>query len=250
MAKELTFSILVCAYGNQAQFSNFLWTAFCQDYDNYEIVAVDNATPGATIENACRACPGKIRKRLNYIFIRPDQKRCRNITQGINMAAKAAKGKYLVIVADSNVLLSFNLLSSIEYLIDESALVLSSGCNDIKISPDGQYDTEYAKLNAVTIEQTNEKILEEMGWPADPLHLKLVAGKHRFPAPHLNYDCYIVALSRENFLKFGGYNDEDRSWGEYHQAFVKKMIASLQQRNLIGVRIIHQYHRVYKNDSI
>lgn len=249
--EKLDFSILVCAYGNPAQFSNFLWTAYCQDYpDNYEIVVVDNATPGAQIENTCRACPGKVRKRINYIFLRPKDKRCKNIAQGINLAARKAKGKYLVIVADSNVLLSFNLLESIADFIDDGAVVLSAGCNDVKISPDGSYDTEYAKQSAGAMAEANERLLEEMGWPCDPLHLRMVAGKHRYPPPHLTYDCYIVALSKENFFKFGGYDENQRSWGEYHQKFVSRMVSHLQQRNLVGVKIVHQFHRVYKNDPL
>lgn len=248
--EKLKFSILVCVYGNSKQFSNFLWTAYCQDYDNFEIVVVDNATPGTAIGGVYKCCPAKVKKRINYVFIHPEQKRCRNITQGINLAARHAQGEYVVIVADSNVLLSFNLLESIEALIDEKSVVLSAGCNDVKISPDGSYDAEYAKDSSDKIAEVNEKLLEDMGWPCDPIHLKLIAGKHRFPPPHLTYDCYIVALSKENYLQSGGYDEDQRGWGEYHQNFVKGLTGRLQQRNLTGVKIVHQYHKVFKNDSI
>lgn len=246
--EKLTFSILVCVYGNAQQFSNFLWTAYCQDHYSYEVVIVDNATPDASIKSTYDCCPRKIKNRLNYVFISQKDKRCRNITQGINLAASAAKGKYIVIVADPNVLLSFNLLESIEALIDDKSVVLSSGCNDVKISPGGFYDSEYARENPEKMAAQNEQLLKDMGWPCDPLNLRLIAGKHRFPQPHQHFDCYIVALSRKNYLKFGGYDESQRSWGEYHQVFVERLTKKLQRRNLTGVRIVHQYHRVYKDD--
>jgi len=248
--EKLKFSILACVYGNQKQFNNFLWTAYCQDFDNYEIVIFDNATPGSAIENSCKSCPKKIRRRIKYHFIQPRDKKCKNITQGINLAAREAKGEYLVIVADSNVLLSFNLLESIEALIDENCVVLSAGCNDVKISPDGSYDTEYAAENSEKIAVINQQLLKDMGWPCDPLQLRLLQGKHRFPPPHLTFDCYIVALAKTAFLDQGGYNEDQKSWGEYHQVFVQKMTRAFQSRYLNGVRIVHQYHRVFKDVSI
>lgn len=250
MGKKLKYSILACAYGNHKQFSNFLWTAYCQDFTNYEVVVVDNATPGAQMQSVYDCCPRKVKKYVHYHSIKREEKRCRNIAQGINLAASRAEGKYLVVVADSNVLLSFNLLEQIDALIDENSVVLSAGCNDVKISPDGQHDTEYACLNAEHISNSNDVLLELMGWPCDPLQLRLIPGKHRYPPPHLTYDCYIVAMSKDNYFKLGGYDESCKEWGEYHQVFVEKATKALQSRRLQGIRVLHQFHRVYKNDPL
>lgn len=250
MGKKLGYSILACVYGNHRQFSNFLWTAYCQDFDDFEIVIVDNATPGAQIKSVYERTPRKIRRMINYIYLPQKEKRCRNINQGINIAAQKAAGKYLVIVADPNVMLSFNLLDSIDELIDDGSVVLSAGCNDIKISPYGSHESEYGTKNPEEVANANDVMLDLMGWPCDPLHLKLIPGKHRYPPPHQTYDCYIVALSKNNYLKSGGMDEGIRSWGEYHQKFVKGLTKWLKPKHLHGVKIIHQFHRVYKDDPI
>ena len=160
-----------------------------------------------------------------------------------------AKGKYLVIVADPNVLLSFNLLRHIDH-IDENSVMLSDISGDLKISPTGTYQDEYANDNAAVMANINASILKEMGWPADPLKLKLIPGKHRMAPPHLAYDVYITALSRDNFLKFGGYDEGSKSWGIYHELFVRNLASKLRLEFIKGVRVIHQYHRVYKDGSV
>jgi glycosyltransferase involved in cell wall biosynthesis len=246
--EELKFSILVCAYKNSRQFSNFLWTACCQNFHPFEIIVVDNATPNDGIQKACEKVPCRLSK-VRYFNIRSEEKKCRNISQGINLAAEKATGKYIVIVADSNTLLSFNLLESIGKLIDSNVVILSSGMNDVKISPNGNYDSEYWSGDPSKISRLNEKLLLAMGWPCDPINLDLTKVGHRFPPPHKGWDCYIVCLPRQYFLRHGGYDEKDSSWGEYHQNFVSDIASKLRPVNLKGVRIIHQFHRVFKDDS-
>lgn len=247
--EELKYSILVCSYGNGRQFANFLWTACNQKTDRrYEIIVVDNATPNTTIYDAFKKSICKLLK-ARYFKIEPENKKCLNITQGINYAASVATGKYVVIVADSNVLLSFNLLSSIDNLIDPDSIVLSSGKNDVKISPTGSYQAEYERNDSGDMAKANADLLDQMGWPDDPNSLNLLPGKHRWPTPHLHDDCYIVAMARAKFLELGGYNEDQATWGEYHQNFVKSASSKLKRKELRDVRIIHQYHRVFKGEQ-
>lgn len=246
--EELKYSIVVCAYKNHRQFSNFIWTACCQDFNGYEVVVVDNATPNDLIFRMSEKAQCSLAK-VRYFNIEPEQKRCKNITQGINLAVSKAVGKYVVIVADSNVLLSFNLLSSIDRLIDDDTVVLSSGTNDVKISPDGNYDSEYWLGDPQKMAELNYKLLIKMGWPCDPINLDLSKVGYRFPPPHRGLDCYIVALAKSQFLQKGGYDESKVSWGEYHQEFVKRMLDGSKLAALQGVRIVHQFHRVFKDDS-
>lgn len=245
---KFKFSILVCAYSNGYQFNNFLYTACMQDLENYEIIIVDNGTANNEIYWAWQKAI--FRHKIHYHFISPEEKKCRNITQGINKAASMASGEYLVIVADSNVLLSFNLLSKINELIDKNTLVLSAGkYNDVKISPNGNYANEYEKSNQYDMQDICAKILHDMGWPDDPLNLKLLDGKHRYPDPHENYDCYIVAMAQKDFFAIGGYNEDETQWGDYHSNFVKKCARILITKKLEGIKIVHQYHRVFKQEQ-
>jgi hypothetical protein len=164
------------------------------------------------------------------------------------MATRAASADYIVIVADSNVLLSFNLLSKINSCIDPNTLVLSSGPkNDVKISPDGSKRSEYQQINYERAVSLNNTLLEKMGWPCDPLDLKLLPNHHRFPPPHMARDCYIAAMSRDAFISYGGYDESKTQWGPYHEYFLDAMAGYLKkEKHLTGVRIVHQFHRVLK----
>jgi glycosyltransferase involved in cell wall biosynthesis len=243
--EELKFSILACVYGNQWQFKNFLWTALRQDYPNYEVIIVDNAHPNKDIYNLCKSTEDSVT--LRYFRIEPEFKKCKNIAQGINLAAEKANGEYLVIVADPNNMISFNLLKTMDG-INNNTVMLSDISGDLRLSPTGIYDDEYSNSEPPEImAQINEQILKEMGWPADPLLLELIPGKHRMAPPHLAHDCVVVALSKENYLKFGGYDESAISWGIYHELFVRRLAEALDVEFLKGIRVIHQYHRVLKD---
>jgi glycosyltransferase involved in cell wall biosynthesis len=247
--EELKFSILVCVYGNPKQFKNFLWTACNQDFEGYEIVIVDNATEDDSIFNVYQDSINKLSK-IRYFAIGPKQKQCTNITQGINIAAQKAVGRFIVIVADPNILLSFNLLSQISKLIDDKFIILSSGMNDVKISPKGTPPSEWHQGKPEEMAQENEKILIEMGWPDDPLNLKLIKGKYRWPPPHRDYDCYVAALSRKYFLNIGGYPMDQTTYGTYHAVFLSNLATKLKPKKLTDVRIIHQYHRSWYKQTL
>jgi glycosyltransferase involved in cell wall biosynthesis len=250
--EELKFSILACVYGNDKQFANFLYTALRQDCSNYEVLIVDNAHPNDDIRNLCMRSKdipemgGRVD--LRYFRIQPQDKKCKNIAQGINLAARNARGKYFVIVADPNVLLSFNLLKTIDG-IDQKTVMLSDISGDLKISPTGAVIDEYSDGDPARMAEINDSLLKEMGWSDDPLKLKLIPGKHRMAPPHLTYDCYIVAVSRDNFLISGGYYETDTSWGRYHEFFVHRLKDFLNVEFIKGIKVIHQYHRVLKDDS-
>jgi glycosyltransferase involved in cell wall biosynthesis len=244
----MKYSILYCVYNNESQFINSLFTAVWQNHsETFEIIVIDNATPDESIKNHCQDLDG-----VRYSRIANKHKHCTNITQGMNIAANQARGDYIVIVADSNVLLSFNLLEEIDKVIDKETLVLSTGPkNDVKISPGGSKNSEYGRIGPNKAAKINHVLLTEMGWPTDPLRLKLLSGKHRFPPPHLARDCYIAAMPREAFLLYGGYDESKTQWGPYHEYFLDGMASYLKkERHLTGVRIVHQYHRVLKERSI
>jgi glycosyltransferase involved in cell wall biosynthesis len=247
MAK-INFSIIACTYNNPYHLKNFLWTVFNQDYQGgFETIIVNNASTRDGVIMACCGQPSRIN--IRYYEITPEEKRCTNIAQGINLAAQKAMGRYLVIVADPNVLLSFNLLSSISKVIKPTNIVLSAGPeNDVKISPDGLQQTEYAKLKPEDMETHCELLLRDMGWPCDPLELKLLPGKHRFPPPHLQYDCYIAAMSRPNFYKFGEYPEKQTTWGRYHDEYLQMLAKNLDEIRLTDIRVVHQFHRVFKEE--
>jgi hypothetical protein len=253
----MKYSVLYCVYNNHNQFRNSLWTAACQHWSSalkekkYEIIIVDNATPGDEIKQISKGIdPTMVFKEgfVRYLRIANENKRCTNITQGINLAASVASGEYIVIVADSNVLLSFNLLSKIDKVIDKDTLVLSTGPkNDVKISPGGSKRSEYGPCEVQDAARTNDELLSQMGWPCDPLKLRLLNGKHRFPPPHMARDCYIAAMPRDAFISYGGYDESQSQWGPYHEFFLDAMAKYLpKEHHLKGIRIIHQYHRVLK----
>lgn len=259
----MKYSILYCVYNNVAQFRNSLFTAACQSYNDYQIVVVDNATPNDSIKVAATGLDLETDKHGNqtmlfkdkfvfYMRIEEKNKRCTNITQGMNLAALAALGDYIVIVADSNVLLSFNLLEKIDALIDPDTLVLSTGpTNDVKISPGGSKASEYADVDYEQGVQINTKLLSDMGWPCDPLLLDLSKVRHRYPPPHMARDCYIAAMSKEAFMSYGGYDESATKWGPYHEFFLDGMAKYLKyEKHLRGIKIIHQYHRVIKENKI
>lgn len=245
------FSLLYCAYNNSEQFNNSMWTATQQTFPGpYEIFVVDNATPDDSIAQVYENYMAMIavNPSFRYWYIEPEKKRCTNITQGINLAAQMAAGEYIVIVADSNVLLSFNLLDKIYNLIDPDTLVLSTGpTNDVKISPGGTKESEYAWVSPAEAAKINDRLLKKMGWPCDPLNLKLISGHHRYPPPHQVRDCYIAAMAKDKFTAYGGYDESNDQWGPYHEFFLDNMAAYLdKEKHLTDVKIVHQYHRVLK----
>ena len=246
---HINFSIICSTFANPAQLKNFIWTVCNQDYQgSFETIIVDNASPLDEIQMACCGWPARIK--IKYYRIKPEDKICTNISAGINLAAQKACGSYFVIVADPNVLLSFNLLTKISKVIKINSLVLSAGPgNDVKISPDGLQQTEYANLNRKQMEKENERLLKEMGWPCDPLKLKLLPNKHRWPPPHLSYDCYIAAMSKTNFYKYGQYPTKQNQWGRYHDLYLQKLASNLNEIRLEDIRIVHQFHRVWKEKS-
>ena len=241
----MNFSIIACTYNNPYYLKNFLWTVSNQDYKgSFETIIVDNASTISVLP-ACTGWPSWIN--IRHYKIKPENKKCTNISQGINIAASKAKGRFIIIVADPNVIISHNLLSSIAKCINDKNVVLSAGPdNDVKISPDGRQRTEYKIMPKEFMEFECDTLLKSMGWYCDPLQLKLLPGKHRWPPPHLGYDCYIVALSKTNFLKFGKYPTEQTIWGRYHDIYTKMLATELEEVRLKGIRIIHQYHPVFK----
>jgi glycosyltransferase involved in cell wall biosynthesis len=245
--EKLKYSILVCAYSNGWQFSNFLYTVCNQDYQgNYEIIVVDNNSPTDEIYNICMKYNCRLSK-IRYFSISKEKKKCRNIAQGINKAAEMSAGEYLVIVADSNVLLSFNLLSEIDKdELKDHRINISGKGTDIKISPNGKFEKEYESRPQHEIAIECSDILDDMGWPNDPMNLKLIDGKHRYPPPHNNFDVYIVGMNKVLFFE-GPYNENAVSWGDYHSDFVKAKCKRYGHRRIENIRIIHQWHRVWKD---
>jgi hypothetical protein len=227
-----------------------------QSYEGrYQIVIIDNATPDDSIKQISKGISPDMQFKegfVHYSRIMPGQKRCTNITQGMNLGALTAAGKYIVIVADSNVLLSFNLLNKIDEIIDEDTLVLSTGPrNDVKISPGGSKASEYGHVDHNEAASINSFLLQQMGWPDDPRKLKLLKGNYRFPPPHMARDCYIAAMSKDKFLSYGGYDESKTQWGPYHEFFLDNMARYLDKEvHLTDIRIVHQYHRVLKEKSI
>lgn len=236
-------SVIGSTYANPAQLRNLLWTLSKQTCPvPFEVLIADNASPGPAIAQVCADA------RVGYLPISPADKKGTNISQGINLAARAAKGDWLAIIADTNVLLSFNLLSAIASARKPGRLILSrGGLTDVKISPLGTRQSEYARLSPKEMARENDALLVELGWPCDPLRLRLQHGKHRFPPPHAGYDCYLAALERSAFLASGGYQ-EGGGWGTYHQSFLQSLASRMEEHLLSGVRIVHQYHRVYKEE--
>lgn len=240
---NIKYSIVTCAYDNPDQFKNFLLTAMNQDcHDKYEVVIVDNGTPNSSIFDACYNFSGDGNGLLGYMRIDPSEKKTKNITQGINTGARAAIGDYLVIISDSNVLLSYNLLSKIDEVIDENMIVTSTGC-DIKLSPEGTHKSEYSNEENKAI--INRQILSVLGWPKDPMAFSLDLVSHRYPWQHGDYDVYMVAMDRKLFLQEGGYLELDGKWGKYHYFFVKKLCTKYVCKRLYDIRIIHQYHGIH-----
>jgi hypothetical protein len=243
--EKLKYSILVCAYCNVDQFNRFLMTACSQDFDDYEVVVVDNATPNNDIMLSCDTARSWLGiDNLTYIRLSKAAKRCKNIAQGINIAAVRARGERFVVVADSNVLLSDNLLSEIDKHNGREVVISGAG-TDIKISPDGNINTEYAAGDPTMIELENARLLKTMGWPDDPLKLKLIPDTYRVPDPHNQFDVYVISLHRSQFSE---YDEAFTHWGPYHAHYVKNKCMEYGHRRLKNVRIIHQYHRVWKDE--
>ena len=240
--ETIRHSLLVCAYCNHDQFINFLLSACAQDVNNgYEIVVVDNgSTP--PLYDICKdvsAWTGY----PHIIYERIDRRTCSNITQGINIAAKIASGRHrLTIIADSNVLLASNFIRSIER---HPGVVISGAGVDVKISPEGSINCEYAPHDPRKAAEQNARLLKQMGWPDDPLNLQLIPGKHRLPDPHNNYDVYAISMPRNKFVP---YDTKNTVWGTYHADYVKAMCRDGFSR-LSGTRIIHQFHRVWKSQE-
>ena len=107
---------------------------------------------------------------------------------------------------------------------------------------------EYKKLSKHEIATENEYLLKDMGWPDDPLNLNLINGKYRYPPPHNLYDVYVVGMNTTIFFE-GPYNENIRKWGTYHSDFVKYKCNRYGFRRLDNIRVIHQYHRVWKDEE-
>lgn len=243
--EKIKYSILVCPYSNAEQFKNFLYTACMQDYQGkYEVVVVDNVSPTTEIKHACSRSSDIVK----YYRIKEEDKKCTNITQGINLAADISTGEYIVIIPDPNVLLSFNLLSEIDKVCLKRWKIIISGLStDIKISQNATLAEEYEKKGENEMAKINSALLLEMGWPNDPMKLKLIDGKHRHPPAHRGFEVYMVAMHETHFSE-GPYNENLTAWGPYHEDFVKAKCRRYAPERLKNIRLIHQLHRVWKSD--
>lgn len=239
------FSILTTTYGNSDQYRHFISTAAAQNIDApFEIVVFVNEDPTELIRVEIGHGDAVNISNAPANFPRVS----RNLSHGIHQAALASKGRWLVFVFDSNVLLSFNILREVDKLVRPGVIVTSAGNHtDVKISPLGTHASEYAANDPCGMDEINENLLEEMGWPIDPGKMTLIPGKHRFPPPHLAYDVYLVAMAREDYFEAGGYPTVIDNAGDWHEQWVRRMCGLYRERRLEGCRIIHQYHRVWGN---
>jgi len=243
----MDFSIITTVYRNTDQYRHFISTAAAQHTDKkFEIVVFVNEEPTELI----RVVIPRAGERVT-VESKPagtGARVSRNLSYGIHMAALASKGSCLVFVFDPNVLLSFNILQEIDKLIRPGVIVTSAGNDtDVKISPLGTHASEYEAGDPDQMASVNERLLAEMGWPADPGRLELIPGKHRFPPPHLAHDEYLVAMARQDYFEAGGYPTVIDAAGAWHEEWVRRMCGLYRERRLEGCRIIHQYHRVWGN---
>lgn len=240
----MKYSIVTCVYGNPRQFKNSLLAAMSQNCNfKYEVIVVDNGTPDSGIFDACYNFTVPDNRSLGYMRIDPSEKKTFNTTQGTNMGAQAAVGEIIVVLADPNVLLSYNFLSEVDNLMNYGIIVTSSNC-DVKLSPKGTKDSEYEDIEGK--EDINSEFLSKLGWPKDPMDFNLDLVPHRYPPPHQNHDVYVFAMSRELFLKDGGYDESETGWGLYHTNLVKKFCHQYTWIKLRNVRVVHQYHGLTK----
>jgi hypothetical protein len=197
-------------------------------------------------------CMNKLKKKpssKNCFFMRipSAHKQCKNSAQGINMAAVMANGEFLVIIPDPNVLLSYNVLHAILQQKGNRHTIISGKGTDIKISPHGMTKEEYAEDSAHQMALENSRLLQQMGWPKDPAELTLIPGTWRRPGPHNGFDVYLAAVHHNVFEP---YDETINAWGTYHNDWVRRMTErSGKYCRLKDVTIIHQFHRVWKNEA-
>ena len=241
----MKYSVVVVPYHNDLYFKNFLFTAMNQDFKGkYEVIVVDNGTPNSGIFDACYNYSYVAdNQSLCYMRIDPSEKKATNPTQGVNMGAREGVGEYLVVVADSNVLLSYNLLSEIDRIIKPNIFFTSSKC-DVKISPEGTKESEYVELENKW--EINCKLLRRLGWPKDPRLFNLDLVRHRYPPPHNKYDVYVFGMNRIKWIADGGYDETDNKWGLFHENTLMKFCRKYEWKILTNTRIVHQYHGLHK----
>lgn len=221
----MKFSILYCVNGNPTGFANSLWTACRQrGVEPYEIIVIDNATDGEEVRSTAASFYNFDSANSDIKYARINYPRCpNNISQAINIAAEKAQGQYIVILSDSNLLISFNVLMKITLAINKNTLVLSSGPdNDIQLLTDK---------------------IEKLGFPCDPYDMDLPDESFKNLPSHMMRGAFISAIHTESFIMYGGYDETSTEDDMYHESFMNGMASFMRYEcHLTDVRAIRQYN--------
>jgi len=239
----MKYSICTCTYERYQHFQMFLESIANQTYpEPFELIVADN---GSKRDDNLKAAEDIASDKIvvKTIKIPKEERKTTNITQGINLAAQQATGEYIIIIADSTVIVSYNMMSEIDKVARPGSIVLSSKC-DVKVSFGGRSDEEYIYESDAKGFDDTMLILNGMGFDKnkDPFYLKLIPGFYRFPWQHETYDVYMICLIRN---QFPGY-DENITERAYHRLLVAALANRLKPVLLQGkIRIVHLLHKSY-----
>ncbi len=243
-----SLSLIVCVYGRKYQFENFLISLSRQARLPDQFILVDNGTPGNSINELYdKYLPG-LDCNSSFFRIDPKTKTSYNGAYGLNFGSKKASGEYVILLTDSNVIFSDNLVEEVGQLAGHWTLV-TSYTREYRTSPDGTYKSEYSCKDEGEANQQCKTILESMGWPCDVGKVDLNNKYIRDPTSQLGIDSYLIALKRSVFLESGGYSEEDIYWGRWSVNKNLELASHLRVQPLKDSRIVHQFHHMTEDNK-
>lgn len=123
-------SICIPTYNRAGQLEQALTSAMQQDYDNLEIIVVDNASTDdtATIVHRCQQLDDRIAYKANESNI--------GAVNNFNAAISLANGAYVMWLADDDWIDSHYISTCMKELLADPSLLLVSGFNEV-LMPDG-----------------------------------------------------------------------------------------------------------------
>ncbi|MBT9779476.1 glycosyltransferase [Clostridium sp. MCC353] len=107
-------SVIIPSFGGNPSLESSVDSALLQEYENFEIIVVDDNEPGSIGRLATESIMEKYGKETRVMYIKHDKNK--NGAAARNTGVKAAKGKYIAFLDDDDRFLPYKLKRQTDYL--------------------------------------------------------------------------------------------------------------------------------------
>ncbi|RZD48851.1 MAG: hypothetical protein CXT78_00485 [Thaumarchaeota archaeon] len=189
-------SIIIINYNGKFYLEKCLESIKKINYDNLEIIVVDNNSTDGTMEFLVQNYPSIITLKLdqNYGFAKPN-----------NMAAKIAKGKFLLFLNNDTKVTSTFVSELVDVLLDDEQIAI---CQSLLLKPNGEMDSSGDFIDKIGIVYNSKEKINTIREISSARGASMIIRKNIFEELH-GFD--------EKF--FVSFEDVDLGWRTWIQGY-------------------------------